>query len=216
MSGKPVRHPMFARFYARVSPSMERAGAAQRRGVLLAGLTGRVIDVGAGNGANFGHYPPEVVHVLAVEPEPHLRAIAHRGSERSSVAIEVVDGVAEHLPADDATFDAGVVSLVLCSVTDLPQALHELHRVIKPGGQLRFVEHVRADTRGLQRVQRLLDATVWPRTCGGDHTGRDTVAAINNAGFTIQTLDRFRFPDMRLPLPTAPHILGIATKAGRA
>ncbi|HEU4543576.1 MAG TPA: class I SAM-dependent methyltransferase [Jiangellaceae bacterium] len=212
MSKPRVRHPFFARFYAWVSPSMERAGAAERRDALLAGLTGRVIDVGAGNGLNFAHYPPEVTDVLAVEPDPYLRALANSGAERAPIPIKVVDGVAEDLPADDESFDAGVASFVLCSVADLSQALRELHRAIRPEGQLRFFEHVRADTPGLRRVQRVLDATVWPALCGGDHTGRDTAAAIEDAGFTIQTLDRFRFPETPIPLPTSPHILGTAIK----
>src|SRR2546422_8833957 len=118
-----VSHPIFARFYAWASPSMERNGGADLRRRLLAGLTGRVIEVGAGNGLNFAHYPPEVTGVLAVEPEPHLRRIAQRSAVRAAVPVEVVDGVADHLPADDASFDAAVVSLVLCSVPDQREAL---------------------------------------------------------------------------------------------
>lgn len=206
------RHPVFARFYARVSPSMERAGAATHRDALLAGLTGRVIDIGAGNGLNFAHYPLEVAGVLAVEPETHLRALALRNAQKATVPIEVVDGVAEQLPADDETFDAAVVALVLCSVSNVTRALHEMHRVIKPGGQLRFFEHVRADSPGLRRTQRLLDATVWPTLCGGCHAGRDIAGAIEGAGFSIQKLDRFPFPDGPVPVPTSPHILGVAIR----
>ncbi len=114
MPKNTVSHPVFARFYARVSPSMDRGGIADRRRQLLAGLSGRVIEVGAGNGLNFGHYPPEVARVLAVEPEPHLRAIARRAARQASTPVDVVDGVAAQLPADDASFDAAVASLVLC------------------------------------------------------------------------------------------------------
>jgi ubiquinone/menaquinone biosynthesis C-methylase UbiE len=103
---------------------------------------------------------------------------------------------------------------MLCSVPDQPVALGEMYRVIRPGGQLRFFEHVRADTRGLQRVQRLLDATVWPVLFGGDQTGRDTAAAITNAGFTIKSIHRLRFPDGRITLPSSPHILGVASRPG--
>ena len=207
-----VSHPIFARVYASVSPAMDRGGAADHRRRLLAGLTGRVIEVGAGNGLNFAHYPPEVTGVLAVEPEPHLRTIAQRNAARAPVPVEVVDGVAEQLPADDATFDAAVVSLMLCSVADQQTSLREMYRVIRPGGQLRFFEHVRADTPALARVQRVLDATIWPTICGGCHASRDTAAAIGNAGFMIERLDRFRFPDTRLPLPTSPHIFGVASR----
>lgn len=205
-------HPIFARFWAWMSPKMEAGGAADHRRRLLAGLTGRVIEVGAGNGLNFAHYPSQVTSILAVEPEPRLREIAQRHAALSAANIDIVDGVAEQLPAGDASTDAVVLSLMLCSVADQATALREARRVLKPGGELRFLEHVRADTRGLARVQRVLDATVWPAVGGGCHTSRDTGAAIAAAGFVVEELQRFRFPDVRLPLPTSPHILGIARR----
>jgi ubiquinone/menaquinone biosynthesis C-methylase UbiE len=191
---------------------MERAGVAAHRRRLLAGLSGRVLEVGAGNGMNFMHYPRDVTSVLAVEPEPYLRDIARRTAEDAPVKIEVVDGVAEHLPAEDQAFDAAVASLMLCSVPDQRVALGEMYRVIRPGGQLRFFEHVRAVTPGLQRVQRMLDATIWPLLFGGDHTSRDTATAITAAGFTNERIDRFRFPEGRITLPSSPHILGVASR----
>ena len=207
-----VSHPIFARVYASVSPGMDQGGVAEHRRRLLAGLTGRVIEVGAGNGLNFAHYPPEVTGVLAVEPELHLRTLAQRNAARAPVPVEVVDGVAEQLPAGEATFDAAVATLMLCSVADQQTALREMYRVLRPGGQLRFFEHVRADRPALAHVQSVLDATVWPTLCGGCHVSRDTAAAIRNAGFTIERLDRFRFPDTRRPLPSSPHILGVASR----
>jgi ubiquinone/menaquinone biosynthesis C-methylase UbiE len=207
-----VHHPFFARWYAWASPRMERSGYAERRGQLLAGLEGRVVEVGAGNGLNFGHYPPSVTHVLAVEPEPRLREIASRHAARAPVPVEVVDATADRLPARDGAFDAAIASLVLCTVPDQRTALAEMHRVLRPGGELRFFEHVRADAPGLARVQRLLDATIWPRLVGGCHPSRDTRAAIEAAGFTIQRLEALRLPDTRPPAPTTPHILGAATK----
>jgi len=207
MSQTKVHHPLFARLYAWASPRMEKAGVAERRDQLLAGLTGHVIEVGAGNGLNFVHYPPEVTGVTAVEPEPHLRALAQAKAKEAPVPIEVVDGTADELPADDASFNAAVASLVLCSVPDVPAALAEIRRVLEPGGELRFFEHVRADTPGLARVQRLLDATIWPTVGGGCHAHRDTRTAIEDAGFTIEQLQQLRLPTG----PTSPHILGIAT-----
>jgi ubiquinone/menaquinone biosynthesis C-methylase UbiE len=207
-----VSHPIFARVYGWASPRMDRGGVADYRRRLLAGLAGQVIEVGAGNGLNFAHYPPAVTRVVAVEPDPYLRDLAQRAAKRAPVPVEVVDGVAERLPAGDATFDAAVASQMLCSVRDPHRALREMRRVIRPGGQLRFFEHVRAGTPALARVQRLVDATVWPVLFGGCHTNRDTAAAIENAGFRIEKLDRFRFPDTRILQPASPHILGVALR----
>lgn len=206
-------HPIFARIFVRASIAMDAEGGAEHRQRLVAGLDGRVIEVGAGNGRNFAHYPLGVTGVLAVEPERYLRELAGHDARLAPVPVEVVDGVAERLPADDGAFDAGVVSLVLCSVPDQAAALRELRRVIRPGGQLRFYEHVRAETPGLRRFQRVLDRTVWPLFVGGCHTGRDTAGAIEAAGFRIERLDRFRFPEGGcFPSPTAPHVLGVATR----
>src|SRR5690606_4094190 len=137
-----VHHPVFARWYAAAAPGMERLLAQYRR-ALLAGLSGRVIEVGAGTGANFAHYPATVTEVVAVDPEPYLRSRAVREAARAPVRVTVVDGTAERLPAGDRSFQAGVVSLVLCSVPDEERALSELARVLVPGGELRFFEHVR-------------------------------------------------------------------------
>jgi len=205
-------HPLFARFYARVSPGMDAEGMAGYRQRALAGLAGSVIEVGAGNGLNFAHYPAAVTGVLAVEPDPYLRRIAGEHAGRAPVAVEVRDAVAERLPGADGSFDAAVVTLVLCSVADQRAVLAEVRRVIRPGGQLRFIEHVRSDTPGLRRVQRVLDATVWPAFGGGCHVSRDTLATIAGAGFTVVQSEAFRFPQSRIPPPAAPHVWGIATR----
>lgn len=207
-----VSHPLFARFYARVSPAMESAGFAKYRERLVAGLSGQVVEVGAGTGVSFPYYPAEVTKVLAVEPEPTLRAMAARSAERAPVQVDVVDGVAERLPADDQAFEAAVVSLVLCTVSDPRAALDEIHRVIRPGGQLRFVEHVRARSAALYGVQRVMDTTIWPLLFGGDQVGRDTVRTIEEAGFKIVRTEQFEFPEMRIRLPSSRHILGIASR----
>jgi ubiquinone/menaquinone biosynthesis C-methylase UbiE len=208
-----VSHPVFARLWARLAAAAERIGSAEIRERLLAGATGRVVEVGAGTGTNFGHYPAGVQEVLAVEPEGRPRALAAEAAARAPVPVTVVDGTADRLPADDGSFDAAVVSLVLCSVPDQATALSEVHRVLRPGGQLHFWEHVLADGPGLARAQRALDATVWPFLGGGCHCGRDTGAAIASAGFRIERLERFAFPDNRFPSPTKPQILGTAVKS---
>ncbi len=207
-----VRHPVFARVYTRLRPALDRQGALAHRRRLLAGLTGRVIEVGAGDGGNFACYPPEVTGVLAVEPEPYLREQATHRAAVAPVPVEVVDGLAQRLPAADGTMDAAVASLVLCSVPDQAAALAELRRVLRPGGELRFFEHVAAETPGLRRAQAVADRTLWPLLLAGCHTGRDTVAAIAAAGFAVEEVDRFRFPAGGLPAPTSPHALGRARR----
>ncbi|MGI8795385.1 MAG: class I SAM-dependent methyltransferase [Acidimicrobiia bacterium] len=206
-----VHHPVFARIYARVGAAAEGKGAAEHRDEVLDGLSGRVIEVGAGTGLNFRHYPETVTHVVAVEPEPLLRKLATDEATCSPLSIEVVEGVADALPVDDGSFDAGVASLVLCSVPDQAGALAELFRVIRPGGELRFLEHVRATSPGFARFQRAADI-VWPLLGGGCHSSRDTLTAIEEAGFVVERVCRFSFVPCVFAKPVAPHILGVARR----
>jgi ubiquinone/menaquinone biosynthesis C-methylase UbiE len=206
-----VHHPLFARLYERLAPKMEKEGAAEHRRELLAGLEGRVIEVGAGTGINFAHYPDAVSEVVAVEPEPYLRRRATEAARTAPVAVTVVDGLADSLPGEDASFDAAVTSLVLCSVPDQSAALAEVHRVLRPGGELRFYEHVLADSHRLARFQRAV-GHVWPRLAGGCHPDRQTGGAIEAAGFTIEGARRFRFSPSFIETPVAPHILGRARR----
>lgn len=201
-------HPLFARFYAWMSPKMEEGGAAEHRDELLAGLQGTVVEVGCGNGLNFSHYPEGVESVLAVEPEPYLRQLAEAAAAEAPVPIRVVDGLAQDLPAEDDSFDAAIASLVLCSVGDQDGALGELRRVLRPGGELRFYEHVANDRPLVGRVERFMDATFWPRVSGGCHSHRDTVAAVGAAGFDVEEVRRFGWPKEGLPL--SAHVIGRA------
>lgn len=214
MATERKNHPLFARYYAATTPAMDRGGLADRRAELLAGLTGTVLEIGCGNGRNFPHYPGTVARVVAVEPDPYLRRLAEQTAKSAPVPIELVEATAEHIPAADETFDAAVACLMLCSVPDQAAALAELHRVLRPGGQLRFLEHVLADTPALARVQRALQATLWPPLAGGCHPARDTEAAIREA-FTIDEVTRFDFPKSRIRQPAAPHIIGSATREPR-
>jgi len=205
-----MRRPVFSRVYAWLSERMEAEGMAALRTQLLSGLTGEVVEIGAGNGMNFRHYPASVSAVSAVEPEPHLRALAERAAGSAPVPVRVLAGVAQRLPLPDAGVDAAVVCLVLCSVVDRPAALAEIARVLRPGGELRFLEHCVAGAAGLRRVQRVVDATVWPRLAGGCRTSTDPLTLIAEAGFTITACRHLRFPDLRVSLPTTPHVLGAA------
>ena len=205
------RHPSFGRSFARVGPRMDARGAADHRRRLVAAAHGAVIEIGAGYGAAFPYYPAAVTGVLALEPDPTLRDLALAAATRAPVPVTVQDGVAEALPAADASIDVVVSSLVLCSVPEQSAALAEAVRVLRPGGLLLFYEHVRSAHRVLGAAEDLL-TPLWSRLAGGCHPNRDTAAAIAGAGLTVQDLERFGFS--ALPgNPRLAHILGVAAKA---
>jgi len=205
------QHPRFARMYERISAESERRGTAEHRDRLLAGLAGRVIEVGGGNGLNFRHYPATVTEVVAVEPDEYLRGLAEKAAKNAPVPVHVVAGHATALPVSDDEFDAAVASLVLCSISAVTAALAEVRRVLKPGGELRFFEHVRSNNA----VFGLLEDTitpVWSRIGGGCHPNRDTATTIEASGFTIDEVDRFYYAPLRF-YPKHAHILGRAHPA---
>lgn len=207
-----VHHPIFARVFARLVGVEETKGGADHRAELLAGLRGRVVEIGAGTGANFKHYPDSVTEIVAVEPEPYLRARAREAVPDVSVRVTILDGIADRLPLERAGFDAAVTSLVLCSVPDQASALAEIRRVLRPDGELRFYEHVRASTPGLARFQATIDR-VWPFFGGGCHTSRTTLSSISDAGFEVTRVREFDFRPSIFSAPVAPHILGRAVLA---
>lgn len=204
-----VHHPIFARMYSRLGARMEAAGVAEHRERLLMGLIGRVVEVGAGNGLNFSHYPGTVTEVIAVEPEPYLRAQAGLAAQNASVKVTVVNGDAEHLPVEDASVDAAVTSLVLCSVGNPAAALTEIRRVLRPGGELRFYEHVCASDARLARIQRVVDP-IWSRFAGGCRLSRSTLETIQAAGFIVDECEQFLFEPCLPAKLAGPHILGRA------
>lgn len=196
---------LFAAVYDRLTSGTERAcGDAWRRD-LLADLSGDVLEIGAGTGANLDKYGGEVTRLVLSEPDAHMRKKleAKLGGRR----VEVVDWSSERLPAADGSFDAVVSTLVLCSVADQARTLAEIKRVLKPGGRLVFWEHVIADKPNRLKWQRRVEP-VWKRMFGNCHLCRDTAGAIERAGFTLESVKR---ESARKALPVVrPTIRGVA------
>jgi ubiquinone/menaquinone biosynthesis C-methylase UbiE len=209
VSGSPVNNPLFARFFDRFAAKDKGRGEDELRRELLAGLSGRVVEVGPGNGINFEHYPATVQELVAAEPEPYLRGQAERTARSVAIGVRVVDGTADALPLEDGSVDAVVVAGVLCSVPDQGAALAEFRRVLRPGGELRFYEHVRSRRPSFARYQDAA-AIVWPRLMGGCEPNRETLAAIERSGFRIERCRGFGFPPYARAYPVTPRVLGVA------
>ncbi|MGK2933024.1 MAG: class I SAM-dependent methyltransferase [Solirubrobacterales bacterium] len=204
-----VNHPLFARFFTWFSERMEPEFG-PFRSELVSGLSGRVLEVGAGNGMNFGHYGGGVIELVALEPEAYMREKAAESAVNASPVITIVDGSATDLPFEDDSFDHVVDCMVLCSVDDPVAALREANRVLKPGGELHFFEHVRGKDKHKARVQSFADRSrIWPSVAGGCHCSRDTAVSIEAAGFTIS-----KVRDETIGVKwghTSPHIIGCAS-----
>ncbi|AMU20418.1 methyltransferase family protein [Mycobacteroides abscessus subsp. abscessus] len=178
----------------------------------LRGLTGHVLEVGAGIGSNFLLYPNTVTAVTALEPESRLRPQAEDAAAGAAIPVTVTAGVFEDLAVTgEDRFDAVVCSLVLCSVGDPDRAAAQAFEVLKPGGEVRFFEHVAHDG-ALGLVQRAVDATFWPKLFGNCHTHRDTLAAIERAGFTIEERRDDWLKVMGIPMPSSSIVIGRAVK----
>lgn len=202
-------NPLFARIWTFMS-SHETDWLRDRRRENLAGLSGRVLEVGAGTGSNFAFYPDAVTEVVAVEPESQLREAAVAAAAAAPVPITVVASTVEALdPAEP--FDAIVCSLVLCSVERPEAVLRQLFSLLKPGGELRYFEHVASPgVRG--GLQRLADATIWPRLFGNCHTHRETEQMITAAGFVVDRARRGQQFPAWVPLPVSEFALGSASR----
>jgi SAM-dependent methyltransferase len=209
-----VRWPVFAKvFYPRFRKAAREQGEDRYRERLLDGLRGRVLELGCGDGDHFRLFPPAVTELVAIEPEEHLRRQAEAAAAHAPCPARVLPGFAEDLPADEGEFDAAVAAHVLCSVKDQAAALAELMRVIRPGGELRFFEHVRADSR-LRTGAQLAVQPLWSWVGGNCHLARDTEDAIRGAGFEIARCERFEFAPSFVAKLAGPHILGVATRPG--
>jgi SAM-dependent methyltransferase len=200
----------FARYLERREERNPDPVARELRRRLLAGLRGRVLELGSGDGRAFELYPPGVTSVLAVEPDPTARAQAAERAAAAPVPIEMVEGVASAIPADDGSVDAAVLVWVLCSVPDPAAALAEVRRVLKPGGELRFYEHVRSPHLAFRALQRAGDRLFWTRALGGCETARDSVAAIEAAGFELVSLDRGFHSSTIATVIAGPYAVGVA------
>lgn len=192
MSSRDARgHRVFAAFYDRLVAPMERTVLGPIRSELVGGLTGSVLDVGAGTGANLPHFR-DATAVVAAEPDPAMRRRLTARLGEAAVPVEVSDAGAQALPFPDASFDAVVFTLVLCTVPDPGAALAQARRVLRPGGTLVALEHVRGHG-GHARWQSRLDP-VWTRVMAGCHLDRDTAATIRSAGFEPDHEERFSVP----------------------
>lgn len=202
-------HRLFAAVYDRLNAPFEREVLGPRRAGLLAGLSGDVLDVGAGTGANLPHLPA-TARVVATEPDPAMRRRLVAKAARRLTPVGVDAAAAEALPYPDASFDAVVFTLVLCTVSDPARALAEARRVLRPDGRLVVLEHVRGDGRLARWQDRL--TPLWTRLVAGCHPNRDTRGAVEQAGFRFVHVETFQ------PMPgwvlVSRWLEGIAVPAG--
>jgi len=185
-------HAIFAALYDPMAASAERRWMGERRRRLLAGAHGAVLEIGGGTGANLPHYR-DVDRVIVAEPDSFMRKRLRQRLADARVPVEVSDAEAETLPFPDGSFDTVVSTLVLCTVPDQEAALDEVRRVLRPGGRLLFIEHVRAEgptARWQDRLERL-----WGWLFAGCHPNRETLAAIEKAGFEMEGFESFLPPD---------------------
>jgi ubiquinone/menaquinone biosynthesis C-methylase UbiE len=194
-------------FYDLLASRAERAGIAEMRRSLLAGLEGEVIEIGSGTGASLPFYE-RASRVVAVEPDPGMAKRLPAKIAEAKIPIEVVTTPAEKLPFPDETFDAAVAAFVLCSVGDQAKVLAEVRRVLKPGGKLILLEHVLGDGRTARWQHRL--TPLHKRLAGNCHLDRDTKASVAAAGFDTSGVSNTRLPGTYVLVE--PGIQGVATK----
>jgi SAM-dependent methyltransferase len=188
----------------------ERSGMADRRRRLLASARGSVLELGAGTGLNLPHYPDNLERLVLTEPDKAMAGRLERRLERLGRRGKVVRAVAESLPFEDRSFDTVVSTLVLCTVEEPESSLREIQRVLRPGGSLLFLEHVRSDHAGLARWQDRLH-TPWRRFACGCHCNRDTLDFMRGENFTVSEVDRGEW--RRMPPIVRPLVSGHASPA---
>ncbi len=199
---------VFARVYDPFLALGERSGMRDLRRETLATARGRVLEIGAGTGLNLKLYPGAVTAITLAEPDAPMAARLRRRVSGASHPVEVVQAPAEQLPFADGSFDTVVSTLVLCTVADMAASLREIGRVLAPGGQLLFVEHVRAGHGRLVRWQERLHEP-WRRFACGCHCNRDTAVALRDNGFAVERVQEHRW--RRMPRIVQPLLAGIAS-----
>lgn len=197
--------PLFGFCYGLSARRAERGDIGQRRGRLLGYASGLVLDLGVGTGESFKHVAPGVTGVVAVDPNAGMVRRARRRATEAAAPAWLLRATGEALPFADASFDTAVVILVLCTVNGLDATVTELHRVLRPGGRLLLMEHVRASDEALAGVQDLVERP-WTWCNGGCRPNRRTLEAVEQAGFTIQALDRYGFAAL-------PHVEVVAVRS---
>jgi ubiquinone/menaquinone biosynthesis C-methylase UbiE len=198
---------IFAAGYDTFVGSMERNFMGDVRRELLADASGRVIEIGSGTGVNLQHYPRTIGELVCTEPEePMARRLRSKAAE-TELPVRIVEAGAEELPFEDDTFDTAVATLVLCTVRDPAAALTELARVLKPGGRLIFIEHVRATDPGLAKWQDRLHP-LWVRFGHGCHCNRPTLDTIEASPLEVETYQRGKIP--KSPPVVRPLVTGVA------
>lgn len=184
------RHRMIAAIYDRVCAAQERAFLASLRAEVVGQASGVVVEVGAGTGLNFAHYrPARVRHVEAVEPDPFMRRRAEPRARQAGVPISLLEGAGERLPFSAGYAESVVMTLVLCSVDDPGQVALELRRMLKPGGSLLFIEHVRSEEPWRARLQDWI-TPLWSRMAANCHVNRSSLIALRQVGFEVEETNR--------------------------
>jgi ubiquinone/menaquinone biosynthesis C-methylase UbiE len=202
---------LFAATYDRGLKATEEAGLRRMRAELLAGAGGRTVELGAGTGVNVDLYPDAVGELVMVEPDPHMAKRLRARVAESERGATIAEAPAERLPLESAGFDTAVATLVLCTVPDPAAGLAELARVLKPGGRLLFIEHVRAEDPALARWQDRLEKP-WRFLADGCHCNRDTLAILTASRFELDEVERGRTP--KAPAIVRPLVRGSAVLAG--
>jgi ubiquinone/menaquinone biosynthesis C-methylase UbiE len=200
----------FSAIYDRGLKASEEAGLHEMRREVLAGATGRTVEIGAGTGLNLGLYPAAIAELTLVEPDPHMLKKLRVKLARSGIEASAVQAPAESLPFADGGVDTVVFTLVLCTVPDPAAALAESARALSPDGRLLFVEHVRSRDPSLARWQDRLEKP-WRFLGDGCHCNRDTVATIEASPFRLKELEHGRLPKA-VPI-VRPLVCGSATLA---